>query len=209
MRYTSMFKTLFRDFYGKKKLSLALKHIDYKPFKWALEAHDYCFFNQLLDVMPAEYYKKLALLRNNYELIKLFIRTTIEDENLNEKAKLDCLNASSAISQIISNYPDVASSYLNEMHNEENILEENNDNKLFISSHLKELASQTDKIDQNIAKFSVKRKLPIEFDSEHSISKKVKFSDENVQNELREDQLTLDPNSSDLVGVNTEALDHL
>lgn len=210
MRCTSMFHTLFKEFHYQQKLSQALQYIDYQPFKSALEWHDYSFFCQLLNSMPAERYKKLALLGNDYELIKLFIKSIIEDQNLNEKTIHACLDASTTISQIISDYPEIANSYIKEIYNEENVPKENYDNKLFISSHFKTLISQSDKIDQNIEKVSLQRKLPIEFDSELYVPvKKVKFSDESVKNELREDQLMLNNNSSDLIDLTIEAPDYV
>ncbi len=78
MKYIEMFVSLFKKFSSQKKLDCALEHVDYQPFKDAINNHDYDFFHQLLEALPQERYKKLMLMHHNYQMIELFFSSLID-----------------------------------------------------------------------------------------------------------------------------------
>lgn len=82
--YVKMFEALFKNFHNNKKLTLVLKHNEFKVFSNALEQYKYGFFTQLIDALPKEDYKKLTLLYNNNSIIKKLFEVCLEDSQINE-----------------------------------------------------------------------------------------------------------------------------
>lgn len=85
LKFVNMFALLFKKFNSQKKLDFILKHIDYQPFKDALNDHDYEFFYQLIEALPQERYKKLMLIYNEHKMIELFFSSLIDYDITNSK----------------------------------------------------------------------------------------------------------------------------
>ncbi len=71
-------KLIFNELEKARKLEFFLKHIEYKPFKAALEQRDDEGFEGLVNALPKRQ-QKLLVLHNDHEFIKSFIDQAIKD----------------------------------------------------------------------------------------------------------------------------------
>ena len=101
IKYTEMFESLFKKFHSEKKLDFALKYIDYQPFKNALKNHDYEFFNQLVEALPQERYKKLMLMYDKCELIELFFLSLDNDSAIDSGSRESILKVWNNITSLM------------------------------------------------------------------------------------------------------------